>query len=42
MESMREALRQSEDPALQALDFGALRETPVKNVAQPLRHYRLR
>jgi class 3 adenylate cyclase len=42
MESLREALRQSEDPALQALDFGALRETPVKNVAQPLRYHVLR
>jgi class 3 adenylate cyclase len=42
MESVREALRRSEDPAVQALDFGALRETPVKNVAQPLRYHVLR
>ncbi len=42
MERVREALRGSEDPAMQALAFGELRETPVKNVAQPLRYYALR
>ncbi|XXF79322.1 adenylate/guanylate cyclase domain-containing protein [Myxococcaceae bacterium GXIMD 01537] len=42
MERVREALRESEDPRLLALDFGELRETAVKNVAQPLRYYRPR
>ena len=41
MASAREALRESQDPALRSLAFGPLTETPVKNVAQPLRHYRL-
>ncbi|MBF5043591.1 adenylate/guanylate cyclase domain-containing protein [Aggregicoccus sp. 17bor-14] len=41
MASVREVLAGSEDPALRALRFGPLTETPVKNVAQPLRHYRL-
>jgi class 3 adenylate cyclase len=42
MESVREAVRESEDPALRALAFGERVETTVKNVAQPLRYYRLR
>ena len=41
MESVRLALQQSQDPALTALEYGELTETPVKNVAQPLRHHRL-
>jgi class 3 adenylate cyclase len=41
MESVKAALQQSRDPALQALDYGELTETPVKNVGQPLRHHRL-
>ena len=41
MASAREALRGTQDPALRSLSFGPLTETPVKNVAQPLRHYRL-
>ena len=42
MESVREALRDTEDPSLKGLDFGELRQTPVKNVAQPLRYHVLR
>ena len=41
MESVREALKDSEDAALRALRYGTLTETPVKNVAQPLRHFLL-
>jgi adenylate cyclase len=41
MESVHEALRQSQEPFVRKLQFGPLTETPVKNVAQPLRHYRL-
>jgi len=41
MESVKAALQQSKDPALQGLTYGQLTETPVKNVAQPLRHHRL-
>lgn len=41
MESVRDALRDSEDPLLRALSYGPLTETPVKNVAQPLRHFKL-
>ncbi|TQF16419.1 adenylate/guanylate cyclase domain-containing protein [Myxococcus llanfairpwllgwyngyllgogerychwyrndrobwllllantysiliogogogochensis] len=41
MASAREALVGSREPFVQRLRFGALAETPVKNVAQPLRHYRL-
>ncbi|HEY8211661.1 MAG TPA: adenylate/guanylate cyclase domain-containing protein [Myxococcaceae bacterium] len=41
MESVKAALQQSQDPALRALRYGELTETPVKNVAQPLRHHRL-
>lgn len=41
MHSVREALEQSTDPELRALEYGPLIETPVKNVSQPLRHYRL-
>ena len=38
---VRDALAQSEDAGLRALVFGPLTETPVKNVAQPLRHVRI-
>lgn len=41
MESVKVALQQSQDPALQRLQYGQLTETPVKNVAHPLRHHRL-
>lgn len=41
MESLRGALEESTDPALRGLRYGELTETPVKNVAQPLRYYRL-
>jgi adenylate cyclase len=41
MESVKQALQQSRDPALLGLSYGELTETPVKNVAQPLRHHRL-
>ncbi|MFY2556455.1 adenylate/guanylate cyclase domain-containing protein [Corallococcus terminator] len=41
MASAREALVGSREPFVQRLRFGALTETPVKNVAQPLRHYRM-
>ncbi|MBJ6761138.1 adenylate/guanylate cyclase domain-containing protein [Myxococcaceae bacterium JPH2] len=41
MESAREALRTSREPFIQKLQFGPLTETPVKNVAHPLRHFRL-
>ncbi|MBN8469561.1 adenylate/guanylate cyclase domain-containing protein [Corallococcus exiguus] len=41
MESVHEALKQSQEPFVRKLQFGPLTETPVKNVAQPLRHYRL-
>jgi class 3 adenylate cyclase len=41
MEPVRELLSKSSDPALQKLKFGELQETPVKNVAQPLRYFRL-
>lgn len=38
MEPVLERMQESEDPALRALRFGPLTETPVKNVGQPLRH----
>jgi class 3 adenylate cyclase len=41
MEPVRETLRGTQDPRLQALGFGELTETPVKNVAQPLRYFHL-
>ncbi len=41
MESVRQALEASTDPALRALRYGPLTETAVKNVAQPLRYFRL-
>lgn len=41
MESAREALRESQEPWAQGLKFGPLAETPVKNVGQPLRYYKL-
>jgi len=41
MEPLRQALEKSEDPAMRGLQYGPVTETPVKNVAQPLRYYRL-
>jgi hypothetical protein len=41
MASARDVLVDSTEPFIQGLRFGALTETPVKNVAQPLRHHRL-
>lgn len=41
MEPVRQALEHSADPRLRALTYGPLTETPVKNVAQPLRHFTL-
>jgi adenylate cyclase len=41
MESAHQALRLSQEPWAQALSFGSLVETPVKNVGQPLRYYKL-
>jgi class 3 adenylate cyclase len=41
MESALEALRALKDPQLDALRFGPMTETPVKNVAQPLRYAKL-
>jgi len=41
MESVRLALQESRDTAMRQLSYGELTETPVKNVAQPLRHHRL-
>ena len=38
MESAHQALLAHPDPALQGLTFGPLTETPVKNVAQPLKY----
>jgi adenylate cyclase len=41
MAPVREALEASTDPVLRALAYGPLMETPVKNVARPLRHHLL-
>ncbi|MCE9669357.1 adenylate/guanylate cyclase domain-containing protein [Myxococcus stipitatus] len=41
MASAKEALAESREATARALRFGPLTETPVKNVAQPLRHHRL-
>jgi class 3 adenylate cyclase len=41
MESVRGALQHSADPFCRSLSYGPLEETPVKNVAQPLRYYRV-
>ena len=41
MESVCQALEGTEDPTLRALGYGPLTETPVKNVARPLRHRQL-
>jgi len=41
MDSVKNALEGSQDPLVQSLTYGALTETPVKNVAKPLRHHRL-
>ena len=41
MESVMQALEGSQDPFIQSLTYGELTQTPVKNVAKPLRHHRL-
>jgi adenylate cyclase len=41
MESVKQALEGSQDSFIQSLTYGELTETPVKNVAKPLRHHRL-
>jgi adenylate cyclase len=41
MQSAREALQGSQEPWAQELKFGPLVETPVKNVGQPLRYFKL-
>ncbi|HEY0097192.1 MAG TPA: adenylate/guanylate cyclase domain-containing protein, partial [Archangium sp.] len=41
MEPVCQALEGTEDPALRTLGYGPLTETPVKNVARPLRHRQL-
>lgn len=40
MESVARALAEEPDPQLAALELGPLEETPVKNIAQPLRYHR--
>ncbi len=42
MASLKDAVAQSEAPELQALTYGPLAESEVKNVSQPLRYYELR
>jgi adenylate cyclase len=37
----KRALEGSEDPFIQSLGYGELTETPVKNVARPLRYHPL-
>jgi class 3 adenylate cyclase len=41
MEPVKQALEGSGDVLIQSLAYGPLTETPVKNVAKPLRHHRL-
>jgi class 3 adenylate cyclase len=41
MTTVREAIASSTDAELAALKYGPLEETPVKNVAQPLRYYKV-
>ena len=41
MDAAMKAIQGSKDPAVESLKFGPLIETPVKNVAQPLRYYKL-
>ncbi len=41
MESAKQAIGEVDDAQLKALKFGPLQETPVKNVAQPLKYYKL-
>jgi class 3 adenylate cyclase len=41
MDSVHGALSESHEPWVQGLKFGPLTETPVKNVGQPLRYYKL-
>lgn len=41
MESVKRAMESVDDPQLSSLQFGPVTETPVKNVAQPLRYHRL-
>ena len=41
MEKAKLAIEGTDDPVLRALKYGPLTETPVKNVGQPLRHYKV-
>ena len=41
MESAKVAIENTDDPLLRALKYGPLTETPVKNVGNPLRHFKL-
>ena len=41
MESAKSAVEKSNETDLKALKFGPVVETPVKNVAQPLRYFKL-
>jgi class 3 adenylate cyclase len=41
MDSVKDALEELKDPSLANLKFGPLQETAVKNVAQPLRYFKL-
>ena len=41
MESAKNAIEGFDDVVLKALKYGPLTETPVKNVANPLKHYKL-
>ncbi len=41
MAPVHDAVKASADPELAALHYGSLEETPVKNVAQPLRYYKV-
>ncbi len=41
MSSVREAIGETADAELAALTYGPLEETPVKNVAQPLRYFKV-
>jgi len=41
MESAKQAIEGMDAPDLKALKYGPLTETPVKNVAMPLRHFKL-
>jgi hypothetical protein len=41
MKEAWEGAQAMKDPALAGMSVSSLEETPVKNVAQPLRYYRL-